>query len=98
VVSVQPELALEWPEGSYERYRPYFGRRVQVRVPVRWWSAEWHAGLRYKVYEGHVCSCHRGNDLVCLQLPSAEQGWDDPGPRCFLLKNDMELTLIDGND
>ncbi len=89
---IEDELDLEFPSGSYEKYRKYFGKKVLCKVPVEWWSDLWHTGVRFLIYEGNVCSHHTGG--VCLVQPPAEQGWQQQGDRCFVLTDEMELSLM----
>jgi hypothetical protein len=91
----QAQLALEWPSGSYARYKDYFGQYVLATIPVQWWSPEWHQGLRRKVMVGRVVSHHvTGEAEVCVEPPVAEQGWEGHGPRCVPLRDDIKLEIL----
>jgi hypothetical protein len=93
-VSEQLELDLGWPEGSYERYRNYFGRLVRCTVPVKFYSSDWHDGMRAQVYIGTICSCYKGG--VCLQPPLRAQGVSEERGQCFPLTSSMQLEILPG--
>lgn len=89
----QQELDFGWPEGSYERYRNIFGKTVRCWVPVEFWTDDWHAGMRWRVYVGVVCSHHEGG--ICLQ-PHAHSQAEQDRPQCFPLTKEMKLEVLPG--
>jgi hypothetical protein len=87
----QPELELGWPPGSWEKYREVYGKWVKVTVPVKWWSAEWHSGMRSRTYVGMIKTHHAGG--VCMEPPPAQQGWQQRN-RCFPLTDQMVVEVL----
>lgn len=93
----QPELEFDWPEGSYERYRKFFGKTVRCWVPVEFWTDDWHRGMRWRVYVGEVCSHFGPGGQVCLQPAHHSQaGQFIAMGQCFPLRKDMKLEIIPG--
>jgi len=90
----QAELDFDWPEGSYERYRKVFGQVVRCTVPVKFYSPDWHDGMRFRVYVGRVCGHYEGG--ICLQPQDRAQGVDEDRGKCFLLTREMVLEILPG--
>lgn len=88
----QLQLPYEWPPGTWEALFPFFGKGVLCTVPVKFYSDEWHDGVRSVTYVGTVCSHHAGG--FCLQPPARQQGIDEKRGQCFVLTGEEKLEPL----